>query len=71
MKVAYLRRNGTPTSDQTTMTAHIARHEDILAIMGRALDHVGVAWRFNRPNTISIARRTAVQLLDEHIGPKS
>jgi hypothetical protein len=43
---------------------------DILTIMGAALDGVGVAWRYNRPNSISIARRDAVALMDEHIGPK-
>ena len=43
---------------------------DILAIMGAALDRVGVAWRFNRPNSLSIAKRAAVAALDEHVGPK-
>jgi hypothetical protein len=43
---------------------------DILGIMGAALDRVGVAWRFNRRNSISIARRGAVAIMDEHIGPK-
>jgi len=44
---------------------------DILHIMGDALDRVGVAWRFNRPNSISIAKRDAVALMDVHIGPKT
>ena len=44
---------------------------DILAIMGDALDLVGVEWRYNRPNSISVARRASVALLDEHIGPKT
>jgi hypothetical protein len=44
---------------------------DILAIMGWALDLVGVEWRYNRPNSISIARRASVALMDEHIGPKA
>ena len=43
---------------------------DILAIMGGALDRVGVAWRLNRPNSISVARRDAVALMDARIGPK-
>ena len=43
---------------------------DILAIMGVALDRVGVAWRYNRPNCISIARRAAVATMDAHVGPK-
>jgi hypothetical protein len=38
--------------------------------MGEALDRVGVAWRLNRPNSISIARRSSVALMDEHVGPK-
>ena len=43
---------------------------DIHAILGAALDRVGIAWRKNRPNSISIARRTAVETMDEHVGPK-
>lgn len=43
---------------------------DILTIMGAALDRVGVAWRLNRPNSISVARRDAVALMDQHVGPK-
>jgi len=43
---------------------------DIQAILTAALDRVGVAWRNNRPNSVSIARRGAVGLLDEHVGPK-
>lgn len=44
---------------------------DILAIMGTALERAGVAWRYNRPNSISVARREAVALMDEHVGPKT
>lgn len=44
---------------------------DILGIMGNALDRVGVAYRYNRPNSISIARREAVALMDTYVGPKS
>ena len=43
---------------------------DIHAILGRALDRVGVQWRFSRPNCISIARRESVQLMETHVGPK-
>jgi hypothetical protein len=39
---------------------------DILEIMGRALERAGVAWRYNRPNSISVARRDAVALVDSH-----
>ncbi len=44
---------------------------DILAIMGAALDRAGVAWRLNRPNSVSIARREAVELMERHVGPKT
>ncbi|WP_144121396.1 transcriptional regulator [Catellatospora sichuanensis] len=44
---------------------------DILAVCGWALDLLGVAWRLNRRNSLSVARRDAVALLDEHVGPKS
>jgi len=43
---------------------------DIQAIFTAALDQVGVPWRNNRANSVSIARRAGVQLLDEHVGPK-
>lgn len=43
---------------------------DILALMGEALDRVGVAWRYNRPNSVSVARRDGVALMDHHVGPK-
>ena len=40
VKVAYLRRNGVPSSDQVTVVEHIARHGDILAIMGIIQDPI-------------------------------
>jgi len=43
---------------------------DILRLCGEALDRLGVAWRFSRPNSISVARREAVARLDEFVGPK-
>ncbi|MGW0588843.1 helix-turn-helix domain-containing protein [Streptosporangium sp. NPDC002607] len=43
---------------------------DILALCGEALDMLGVAWRYSKPNTISVARRAAVERLDEFVGPK-
>lgn len=42
----------------------------IQAIFTAALDEVGVHWRNNRGNSVSIARRAGVALLDEHVGPK-
>jgi hypothetical protein len=44
---------------------------DILSIMGHALDLAAVAWRYNRPNCISIARRAAVLAMDARVGPKT
>ena len=43
---------------------------DILRLCGQTLDQLGVAWRFSKPNTISVARREAVARLDEFVGPK-
>ncbi|HET6876275.1 MAG TPA: hypothetical protein VFH38_01960 [Jatrophihabitans sp.] len=43
---------------------------DILAIFTDALDRVGVQWRLNRYDSVSVARRTSVARLDEHVGAK-
>jgi hypothetical protein len=43
---------------------------DILRLCGEALDRLEVAWRYSRRNTISVARREAVERLDEFVGPK-
>jgi hypothetical protein len=43
---------------------------DIHRLRGEALDRLGVAWRFSKPATISVARREAVARLDELVGPK-
>ena len=43
---------------------------DILGFAAQTLDQLGVAWRFSKPNTISVARREAVARLDEFVGPK-
>jgi len=43
---------------------------DILKICGDALDRIGAQWRYNRPNSISVAKRDSVALLDTFIGPK-
>jgi hypothetical protein len=44
---------------------------DILGILTDALDLLGIAWKQNRWNSISIARREAVAALDEFVGPKT
>ena len=43
---------------------------DILRLCGETLDQLGVAWRFSRRNAISVARREAVERLDQFVGPK-
>lgn len=43
---------------------------DIHGILIAALDQLGIAWRFNRSNAISIAKRAAVARMDEFVGPK-
>ncbi len=44
--------------------------DDIQAIFTTALDRVGVPWRNNRGNSVSIARRAGVARMDQHVGPK-
>lgn len=44
---------------------------DIQKIFCDACDFIGVEWRQNRWNSISIARRKSVDLLDSFIGPKA
>jgi len=48
----------------------VNRSADIHRLCGEALDRLGVAWRFSKPTTISVARRKAVARLDEYVGPK-
>jgi hypothetical protein len=43
---------------------------DILGICAAALDHLAIAHRRPRWDMISVARRSAVAALDEHVGPK-
>jgi hypothetical protein len=40
MKAGYLRRNGAPTSDQTTLTTHFIRHGDLLTVIAEIQDPV-------------------------------
>jgi hypothetical protein len=47
------------------------RSADILGLCSAALDRLGIAHRFPRPDTISVARRAAVAALDAAIGPKA
>ena len=44
--------------------------KDILALCGEALDLLGVEWRYNRRNSLSVAKRASVAALDVHVGPK-
>ena len=48
----------------------VNRSADIHRLCGEALDRLGVAWRFSKPTTISVARREAVARLDEFVGRK-
>ncbi len=43
---------------------------DIMRLCQQSLDALGIAWRMNRPNSLSVARRQAVAALDRHVGPK-
>ncbi|WP_231394738.1 hypothetical protein [Micromonospora sp. CNB394] len=47
------------------------RSADIMALCQWALDLLGIAWRMNLPWSLSVARREAVAVLDQHVGPKS
>jgi hypothetical protein len=44
---------------------------DILGLCSASLDRLGIAHRFPRPDTISVARREAVAALDAAVGPKA
>ncbi|MGN9775717.1 helix-turn-helix domain-containing protein [Micromonospora sp. H33] len=44
---------------------------DIMGLCQWALDLLDIAWRMNRRNSLSVARREAVAALDRHVGPKS
>ncbi|HEX5595562.1 MAG TPA: transcriptional regulator [Micromonosporaceae bacterium] len=44
---------------------------DIMGLCQWGLDRLGIAWRMNRSNSLSVARREAVAALDRHVGPKS
>jgi hypothetical protein len=46
------------------------RSSDILTLCGSALDRLGIASRYAKPTTISVARREAVAALDRIVGPK-
>ena len=43
---------------------------DILRLCGEALDREGVKWRYNRPDSISVARRSSVALMDTFVRAK-
>jgi hypothetical protein len=44
---------------------------DIMQLCQEALDRLGVEWRMARPDSLSVAKRQAVELLDRHVGPKT
>lgn len=43
---------------------------DIRDLYTAALDRLGIAWRYNRHNCISVAQRASVAALDAFVGPK-
>lgn len=45
--------------------------DDIRGIYTDALDQLGIEWKQNRWNSISVAKREAVAALDEFVGPKA
>ena len=47
------------------------KSSDIMAMCQWALGLVGVRWTMPKPDTLSVARKPDVALLDEFIGPKS
>lgn len=46
------------------------RSLDIQRIFCDACDRLGIDWRQDGPWNISVARRKAVAVLDQHVGPK-
>jgi hypothetical protein len=66
-------RRGLPSGDRWYAYPRylfVSQSADIRALCGEVLDALGVAWRYSKPNTISVARREAVVRLDEFVGPK-
>lgn len=47
------------------------RSADVIGLCTWALDLLGVRWTRPRPDHVSVARRDAVAVLDEHVGPKT
>ena len=43
---------------------------DIMGLFCRVCRQLGIEYRFNRPNSVSVARRASVAALDELVGPK-
>jgi hypothetical protein len=44
---------------------------DIRDLFTAACDRIDVEWRYSKPNTVSVARRACVAILDGFIGPKT
>ncbi|WP_306821808.1 hypothetical protein [Streptomyces sp. NP160] len=45
--------------------------QDIIGICCASLDRLGISYTRPKERTVSVARRAAVAVLDEHVGPKS
>ncbi len=48
----------------------VNQSRDTLRLCGEALNRLSIAWRYSKPNTISVARREAVATLDRFVGAK-
>ncbi|GIH05017.1 hypothetical protein Rhe02_30840 [Rhizocola hellebori] len=71
--------DGTRVVNRVTVKGQVYRYpryffynesSEILGICGDALDRLGVAWRRNRRNSLSVAKREAVSTLDGWVGAK-
>lgn len=60
---------GTPYSYPRYFFSNVSK--DILCLCAAAFDQLGVEWRQNRWNSLSVAKRTSVEFLDSFIGPKT
>jgi hypothetical protein len=63
--------NGAPKRYAYTRYLFRQRSTDIMGLCQWALGLVGVRWTMPKPDTLSVARKPDVALLDEFIGPKS
>ncbi|HWG25713.1 helix-turn-helix domain-containing protein [Actinospica sp.] len=68
--VAVRTRNGKTTRCYYSRYHFTNESSHIRDLFTGTLDKLGVEWRYNRRNCVSIARRESVRRLDEFVGPK-